>query len=243
MDEAVRSVWERQPTWIFAKLAREMPAFFGVNDHAVIHVQRGAYDIPLPARWLLLATMALPFLLVMALAVPGFAPVVRERYGALLVGFLCFYLALHIVAFGSTRFRLPVLPVLFLLAGRTLDLGIGASWRTLDRAQRALTVAIAATLALSVGANLARTVRHPVFWPAGDRPEAQEGHGAFFPGPDALRAGRGRNRGFPRPPACAKLRGTQLRKERPPGRGPIWSQSVPGVRSTWAPRSPCRILE
>jgi hypothetical protein len=163
LDEAVQAVWERQPAWILQKLARELPAFFGVNDHAVIHVQRGAYDLTLPARWLVLVLATLPLFLVLALAVPGFAGVARERYGSLLVGFVAFYVALHVVAFASTRFRLPVLPVLFLLAARTFDLGVGEAWGRLTRSQRGVTLAIGVTLALSFGANLVRTVRHPAF--------------------------------------------------------------------------------
>jgi len=139
----------------------------------VVHVQRGAYDIPRAARWLVLTAATLPLVLVMALALPGLLPASRERYGALLVGFGCFYLALHVVAFASTRFRLPVLPVLFLLAARTVDLGIAESWRDLGRRQRATTVVIGAALVLSVGANLVQTVRHPVFGPEPAHNEAR----------------------------------------------------------------------
>jgi hypothetical protein len=198
LDEAVRAVWRRQPAWVFQKLARELPAFFGVNDHTVIHVQRGAYDLPPPARWLVLAAAVFPLLLTMALAVPGIMPAARERYGSLLVGFGCFYLALHVVAFASTRFRLPVLPVLFLLAARTLDLGVGASWLALSRTQRAFTVAIAATLTLSVGANLARTVRHPVFGAASEPLEGPARRDAAPPPAPRPRAGD--TRALPAPP-------------------------------------------
>jgi hypothetical protein len=38
----------------------------------------------------------------------------------LLLVFLAYYLALHVVAFGASRFRLPVLPVLCVLAGAAL---------------------------------------------------------------------------------------------------------------------------
>jgi len=236
LHEAARAVWERQPTWILEKLARELPAFFGVNDHAVIHVQRGAYDIPRSARWLVLAAATLPLLLVVALALPGFLPASRERYGALIVGFACFYLALHVVAFASTRFRLPVLPVLFLLAARTVDLGVAASWRDLSRTQRVATVVIGAALALSLGANLAQTVRHPAFQLAPASHDVR---------PTLDRAvGPGATAGFPPPSGCARMPATQrLRVERPPGRGPIWSQCAPGARSTWALRSPSRIPE
>ncbi len=237
LDEAVRAVWERQPTWILEKLARELPAFFGVNDHAVIHVQRGAYAIPGPARWLVLAAAALPLLLVMALALPGFLPASRERYGSLLVGFACLYLALHVVAFASTRFRLPVLPVLFLLAARTVDLGIARSWRDLSRTQRAATVVVGATLALSVGANLVQTVRHPVFRPAPTNHEAHTA-GPFPPS----RTGR-RQPGFAPPCACARMPATSAAASgaSPGTRSDIWSQCARGARSTWARRSPSRI--
>jgi hypothetical protein len=169
LDEATRCIWDRQPTWILEKLAHEIPAFFGINDHVVIHVQRGAYALPLAARWLVLATTALPFLAVVGLALPGFVAVYRERYGSLLIGFCVFYLGLHVVAFASTRFRLPVLPVLFLLAGRTLDLGTTASWRTLDRGRRVATVVLGVSLAVAIGANARQTVRHPAFWPHKER--------------------------------------------------------------------------
>jgi hypothetical protein len=236
LDEAVRCIWERQPAWIFEKLAHEAPAFFGINDHVVIHVERGAYDFPRVTRWLVLAATALPFLAVVALALPGFAAVYRERYGSLLVGFLVFYTGLHIVAFASTRFRLPVLPVLFLLAGRTLDLGPVASWRSLGSGGRAVTVVLGLALGLAIGANARETLRHPAFWPhrKSDMPLSQR-----F---ESRRCAPDRS-ALPPPPLRYTL----------PRRGPAacgassldevrtWSLSAPGVRSTWARRSPSRI--
>jgi hypothetical protein len=159
--------WEaivaRQPSWLFEKLAREMPSFWGVNDHLVVHVQRGAYRIPLAGRWLLVAPTVLAYLAVLVFAVPSVVPAARERGFTLLLGLLAIYLAMHVVAFGSTRFRLPFLPLLFLLAARTLRRGWRTAWRAQRPAERAASALVAAALAASAAVSIRETFTHPVF--------------------------------------------------------------------------------
>ena len=131
--------------WLFEKLAHEMPAFFGVNDQIVVHLERRAYKrMPIWVNRTVALATVLPYVAVLALAVPALASVGRDRASLLLVGFLIFYLCLHVVAFGSPRFRLPVLPVLFLLAARTVDRGLIASWRGLSRGRRGLAMILGA---------------------------------------------------------------------------------------------------
>ncbi len=160
---ALETIAARQPWWLVDKLAREMPAFWGVNDHLVVHLQRGAYRLALASRWAFALPTVLAYLTVLALAVASVVPAARERAFALPVALLAAYLAMHVVAFGSTRFRLPFLPLLFLLAARTLDVGPGASWRAQGKTQRAATAVLALALAACVGASLRETFAHPAF--------------------------------------------------------------------------------
>ena len=128
--EAMKAVLDRQPRWLLDKLVHETKAFWGVNDQIVVHLERRAYKRqPVETNRLVALLTVLPYLAVLVLAVPALASARGDRASVLLLGFLLFSLLLHVVAFASTRFRLPVLPVLFLLAGQTLDRGLVASWR------------------------------------------------------------------------------------------------------------------
>ena len=70
------------------------------------------------------------------------------------MAFLAYYVLLHVATHGYARYRLPALPVLFLVAAFAW-----ASWRTgtypsLTRARRAMGAAVALALALSVAPTL-----------------------------------------------------------------------------------------
>jgi hypothetical protein len=49
-EQAVAAIRARLPRWPFEKAWREVPAFWGVNDHLVVHVERGAYRVPPAGR-------------------------------------------------------------------------------------------------------------------------------------------------------------------------------------------------
>jgi hypothetical protein len=162
--EAWNVVLDRQPRWLLDKLVHETKAFWGVNDQIVVHLQRRAYKRqPVEANRLVASLTVVPYLAVLVLALPALASARGDRASVLLLGFVLFSLVLHAVAFASTRFRLPVLPVLFLLAGQTLDRGLVPSWRGLTASRRAVAVVVAGVLALSVGASIAETLRDPAF--------------------------------------------------------------------------------
>jgi Dolichyl-phosphate-mannose-protein mannosyltransferase len=166
-QEALRAILDRQPRWIFEKLVAESRAFWGVNDQIVVHLERRAYKRLSPATNRLVAALTvIPYLLVLALALPALAALRAGRAAVLLGGFLLFTIALHVVAFASPRFRMSVLPLLFLLAAQTLDRGLVASWRALDAKRRAAAAILAVLLALVVGASIAETLRDPAFAPA-----------------------------------------------------------------------------
>jgi hypothetical protein len=75
-------------------------------------------------RRLVRGVMIVPYLVVLALAVAGLAALRLTPARALLVFFLVYYNAIHVVTYGQDRFRLPVMPVLFLAAGEAWT-----SWR------------------------------------------------------------------------------------------------------------------
>jgi hypothetical protein len=166
-QEALRAILDRQPRWLFDKLVRETGAFWAVNDQVVVHLERRAYKrLPVATNRLVGALTVLPYLAVLVLAVPALASLRADRASVLLAGFLLFTLALHVVAFASPRFRMSVLPVLFLLAARTIDRGLAGSWRALSTRRRVVAGVVAALFALCVGVSIAETVRDPAFAPA-----------------------------------------------------------------------------
>jgi Dolichyl-phosphate-mannose-protein mannosyltransferase len=164
LREAMKAVLDRQPRWLLDKLVHETKAFWGVNDQIVVHLERRAYKRqPVETNRLVALLTVLPYLAVLVLAVPALASARGDRASVLLLGFLLFSLLLHVVAFASTRFRMPVLPVLFLLAGQTLDRGLVPSWRGLTAGRRAVALLVAGILALCVWVSIAETLRDPAF--------------------------------------------------------------------------------
>jgi len=163
-EQAAAAIRAKLPWWPFEKAWREVPAFWGVNDHLVVHVERGAYRIPLASRWGLALATVLAYVAVMVLALPSVMPAARERGFRLLLALLAAYLAMHVVAFASPRFRLPFVPLLFLLAASTLSFGWRASLRRHERPlDRLALVALALALATCVGASVRETFSHPAF--------------------------------------------------------------------------------
>jgi hypothetical protein len=161
-EEAWREIRAQQPWWVFKKTIREIPALWGVNNLVIIHLQNGAYGrLPTAANWIVSAVTIVPYVALLALAVWGLAATRAERVPILLVGFLLVYTALHVVVFGFPRFRLPVMPVVFLLAAdgwRRLREGppLGA-WR------RLVAGALALVLGATVVQSLVETLQHPIF--------------------------------------------------------------------------------
>ena len=115
--QGLAAIAERQPLWLFEKLASELPRFWEADSLALIHIKRGAYRpvSPRGARraWLL---VIVPYLVLLALFVPGLASLEWSRERALLVGYLAIYTLLHVATHGFARYRLPVMPVVFMVA-------------------------------------------------------------------------------------------------------------------------------
>jgi len=126
--KGLEAVLARQPWWIFEKLREVMPEYWAAHGQPIVHIERGAYDVvprrspardrrrarPLPRRTVPVRV--------------GIAFLPRSRTALLLAGFLVYYVLLHVATHGYPRYRLPSLPVLFLIGAHGL-----VSWRAAAR--------------------------------------------------------------------------------------------------------------
>jgi 4-amino-4-deoxy-L-arabinose transferase-like glycosyltransferase len=114
---ARQAILERQPLWLFEKLVSELPRFFGVDPELVHHLGAGAYGPRGPALETAARVLTgLPYVVVLVFFSAGLAAARLTRPRVLLLLFFIYYTALHVAAYGADRFRVPVLPVLFVLA-------------------------------------------------------------------------------------------------------------------------------
>ncbi len=117
-EMARETIAARQPAWVFEKLGAEMPEFWKAGSEVLDHLVGREACGPLPAARLvpIELLLVLPYLAVFGLFVVG---LVRVRFSAgawLLLVLLAAYNAAHVAAYATTRFRLPVLPVVFMVA-------------------------------------------------------------------------------------------------------------------------------
>jgi 4-amino-4-deoxy-L-arabinose transferase-like glycosyltransferase len=160
----IEAVIERQPWWIFEKLRAEMPEYWAAHGQPVVHIERGAYGhVDRPIAFAAIALVLLPYLALLVLFVAGIAFLPRERPSVLLLGFLAFYVLLHVASHGYPRYRLPSMPVVFLVAAHGWT-----AWRSrprpaIDREHALAAAAVALALALSVGPSLVTWATQP--WP------------------------------------------------------------------------------
>jgi 4-amino-4-deoxy-L-arabinose transferase-like glycosyltransferase len=123
------AIWARQPLWLLEKLRDEMPMFWEADSQPLVHIRRGAYGrVPGPFALAASAVVLVPYLAVLAAFVAGLAVVPLNRGSVLLLGFIAYYTLLHVATHGYARYRLPVMPALFLFAGAAL-----AGWRSGER--------------------------------------------------------------------------------------------------------------
>src|SRR5260221_1116914 len=114
-QKGLQAIRDRQPMWFFEKLRQEMPNFWEADSQALVHVVRGAYGPYKKSTGGVAALVVLlPFFVVLGLFVAGLAALPLERGPLLLLGFLVYYVLIHVATHGYARYRLPALPVLFL---------------------------------------------------------------------------------------------------------------------------------
>jgi Dolichyl-phosphate-mannose-protein mannosyltransferase len=150
-----RLAWEtiagRQPGWVFEKLAEQMPEFWKAGSEVLDHlVGRDACGPLAPARLVVIElVLVLPYLALLALALVGVARLRFTPPALLLLVLAAAYNAAHVAAYATTRFRLPVLPVLFMLAG-ALIVGRGDDSLVPLRGRRVALLAVLALVAIAV---------------------------------------------------------------------------------------------
>lgn len=150
--KGLEAIAERQPTWFFEKLRDEMPRFWEADSQALVHMRRGAYGGEPSFASAVAATVAIlvPFLVVLTLAVAGIALLPRRPLPLLLVGYAVYYNLIHVVTHGYARYRLPILPVLFLLVGVAVARAPDPEAWPAPWARRLVAYACALVLALSL---------------------------------------------------------------------------------------------
>jgi 4-amino-4-deoxy-L-arabinose transferase-like glycosyltransferase len=119
--ERVRTlVRDEQPTWLFKKLALNLSLLFRPDSFLFWKLGFGAYgDIDLArSRFAMIGTMA-AYLLVMTGAILGGAAAGASRW-RFLVCISAPLVALHVVAFASARYRLPLMPVFIAFAAHAV---------------------------------------------------------------------------------------------------------------------------
>ena len=160
-ERGVQAVLERQPAWIFEKLRDEMPMFWEADSQVLVHIRRGAYGEVSPARALGAAALVLlPYLAVLGLFVTGLLLVPVDRTSGLLLAFLAYYNLLHVATHGYARYRLPALPVLFLLGAAALVALRNRPGPRPSPARRLAAAAVGVVLALSLVPSASLLIHH-----------------------------------------------------------------------------------
>lgn len=155
------SIRERQPWWALEKLREQMPNFWEADSLALIHIRRGAYGaVSRPAAAAVAAAVLAPYLAVLVLFVLGFGRATLGRYEVALLAFLLFYMLLHVATHGFARYRLPVMPVLFVFAAAALAAPVT---QRMTRSRLWLTATVAAVLALSLVPSFRKQLWNPAY--------------------------------------------------------------------------------
>ncbi len=168
-EQGLQAIRDRQPWWVFEKLRDEMPNFWEADSQAIRHVKRGAYGPVAPLAAVMAAVVVLaPYLAVLGFFVGGAAALVPDRARWLLVGFLLYYNAIHVATHGYARYRLPAMPVLFLLAAVAWTAWRSGAFPKLAPGRTLLAVLLAAALAVSLVPSFRENLEAPAFHGGGD---------------------------------------------------------------------------
>jgi hypothetical protein len=157
----LEAVLERQPAWIFEKLAGEMPMFWEADSQVLVHIRRGAYGEVSPGRAFGAAALVLlPYVAVLGLFVAGLLLAPLDRRSGLLLGFLAYYNLLHVATHGYARYRLPALPVLFLVGGAAVVALRHRRWPWPSPSRRLVAAGVGVVLTLALVPSLRLLVHH-----------------------------------------------------------------------------------
>jgi 4-amino-4-deoxy-L-arabinose transferase-like glycosyltransferase len=160
----LQAIRDRQPWWIFEKVRDEMPLFWEADSLVLVHIKRGAYGAVPPAAAVAVALVVLaPYVAVLGLFVLGLTRLRWSRPEALLLGFLVYYNLIHVVTHGFARYRLPVMPVLFLVAGVGWVAGREGSLSRMSGRARVAAAALALAFVVILIPSFRLNLEHPAF--------------------------------------------------------------------------------
>lgn len=119
--QALGLIAREQPTWLLKKLARNLNLLFAPDSFLFKKMSHGSYGelAPLPRRALVASTLA-SYLALLAAAIAGLAADPRRDRQAFALLAIGVVVALHVLANASSRYRLPLLPLLAVYAASTL---------------------------------------------------------------------------------------------------------------------------
>ena len=167
-DEARRlglqAIRDRQPWWLLQKLVQETPKFWETDSLVLIHITRGAYGRV--STWVARVTAAVvvvPYLGVLALCIAGVSAAPIDRTRGFLLATAALHFLLHVSTHGFARYRLPVMPVLFLVAAWAAVALWERRFPRLSRGRWALAVTLAAVATWVVVVSIRATAAAPAF--------------------------------------------------------------------------------
>lgn len=175
MRMGLEAIRDRQPGWIFEKLYSEIPRLWEADSLVLIHIKRGAYGEVAPAVAVATAVVVLtPYVGLLGLFAVGVASLGPNRGVILLLVFFAYYNLIHVVTHGFCRYRLPIMPIVFLIAAAAW-----AGWRSQGAGllptpqRRAAALALVALFIAIFVPSFRLNIAHPAFGLTDDAPSGQ----------------------------------------------------------------------
>jgi 4-amino-4-deoxy-L-arabinose transferase-like glycosyltransferase len=160
----LQAIRDRQPWWLLEKLVQETPKFWETDSLVLIHITRGAYGrVPTWAARVTAAVVVMPYLGILALCIAGVCALPIDRTRGLLLATAALHFLLHVSTHGFARYRLPVMPVLFLVAAWAAVALWERRFPRLSRGRWALAMTLAVVAAWVVVVSIRATAAAPAF--------------------------------------------------------------------------------
>jgi 4-amino-4-deoxy-L-arabinose transferase-like glycosyltransferase len=114
--EAIKNI-KNDPAYFAQAAVYKLIDMWNPTSFMIRHFQLGQYGPVHPTTQIIIEWSAiLTYVLAMLLAFPGLLLHLRNRYTWLIVLMVAYFCAIHAIAFGLTRFRLPLMPFIIMLA-------------------------------------------------------------------------------------------------------------------------------
>ncbi len=140
-EYTLRVLRAEQPWWIFKKLVRNTAIYLSPDSNLLLKLREGRYGDVAPAwiRGIEIATI-LAFVVVFAFACVGIAGDPDARSRALTLAICCVILALHVITYAVSRYRVPWMPLMIVYASSAI-LDLPGSVRRMSPVAKMITAA------------------------------------------------------------------------------------------------------